>query len=71
VSELDRKLPRPSVPRVIGITGRRAVTATRVHGPNDPWIAHVFSRRRVFDKADQAFRMAAIPAGYAYWYRAR
>jgi hypothetical protein len=56
---------------VIGITGRRAVTATRVHGPNDPWIAHVFSRRRVFDKADQAFRMAAIPAGYAYWYRAR
>jgi 2-polyprenyl-6-methoxyphenol hydroxylase-like FAD-dependent oxidoreductase len=52
--------------RVIDATGRRAVTATRVHGPDEPWIARVFSRRGEFDRAGQAFRMAALPAGYAY-----
>jgi 2-polyprenyl-6-methoxyphenol hydroxylase-like FAD-dependent oxidoreductase len=52
--------------RVIDATGRRAVTATRVHGPKEPWIARVFSLRGAFDKADQAFRMAALPAGYTY-----
>ena len=52
--------------RVIDATGRRAVSATRTTGLAKPWIARVFSRYGVFDKADQAFRLAALPAGYAY-----
>ena len=51
---------------VIDATGRRAVSATRTTGLAKPWIARVFSRHGVFDKADQAFRLAALPAGYAY-----
>ena len=58
--------PESLAERVIDATGRRAMTATRVHGPEEPWIARVFSRRGTFDKADQTFRMAALPAGYAY-----
>jgi hypothetical protein len=52
--------------RVIDATGRRAVSATRITGLAKPWIARVFSRYGAFDKADQAFRLAALPAGYAY-----
>jgi 2-polyprenyl-6-methoxyphenol hydroxylase-like FAD-dependent oxidoreductase len=52
--------------RVVDATGRRAVSATRTTGLAKPWIARVFSRHGVFDKADQAFRLAALPAGYAY-----
>jgi hypothetical protein len=52
--------------RVIDATGRRTVSATRTTGLAKPWIARVFSRYGVFDKAAQAFRLAALPAGYAY-----
>ena len=52
--------------RVIDATGRRAVSATRTVGLPQPWIARVFSRRGQFDTDAQAFRMAALPAGYAY-----
>ena len=52
--------------RVIDATGRRAMTATRTVGLPQPWIARVFSRRGDFHRDDQAFRMAALPAGYAY-----
>jgi hypothetical protein len=51
---------------VIDATGRRAVSATQTVGPPQPWIARVFSRRGQFDQDDQVFRMAALPAGYAY-----
>lgn len=51
---------------IIDATGRRAMTATRVTAPTDPWIARVFSCRGVFPRQDQAFRMAALPGGYVY-----
>ena len=51
---------------MIDATGRRAVSTTRTTGLAKPWIARVFSRYGVFDKAAQAFRLAALPAGYAY-----
>jgi hypothetical protein len=59
---------QPTAPddRMIDATGRRAVTATRTVGLSQPWIARVFSQQGRFDKADQAFRMAALPAGYCY-----
>src|SRR6202011_4700863 len=52
--------------RGVDARGRRAVSATRTTGLAKPWIARVFSRHGVFDKADQAFRLAALPAGYVY-----
>jgi hypothetical protein len=52
--------------RVIDATGRRAVSATRTVGLPQPWIARVFALRGEFDQTDQAFRMAALPAGYTY-----
>jgi 2-polyprenyl-6-methoxyphenol hydroxylase-like FAD-dependent oxidoreductase len=52
--------------RVIDATGRRAFSTKRTVGLGAPWIAHVFSLRGVFEKADQTFRMAALPAGYVY-----
>jgi hypothetical protein len=51
---------------MIDASGRRAITATRINAPTDPWIARVFSRRGVFTSQDQAFRMAALPGGYVY-----
>ena len=58
--------PIGSEERVIDATGRRAASARRTVGLPQPWIARVFSRRGQFDRQDQAFRMAALPAGYAY-----
>jgi hypothetical protein len=52
--------------RVIDATGRRAFSSTRITGLREPWIGRVFSLRGQFEKADQAFRMAALPGGYAY-----
>jgi hypothetical protein len=52
--------------RLIDATGRRAFSTKQTVGLAAPWIAHVFSLRGVFEKADQAFRMAALPAGYVY-----
>jgi hypothetical protein len=52
--------------RVIDATGRRALSATRTVGPPHPWLARVFFQRGSFDKTDQTFRMAALPAGYIY-----
>jgi 2-polyprenyl-6-methoxyphenol hydroxylase-like FAD-dependent oxidoreductase len=52
--------------RLIDATGRRAFSTQQIVGLAAPWIAHVFSLRGVFEKADQAFRMAALPAGYVY-----
>jgi hypothetical protein len=51
---------------VIDATGRRALSATQTVGPPQPWLARVFFQRGSFDKADQTFRMAALPAGYIY-----
>jgi hypothetical protein len=61
-------VPSPADPgeRVIDATGRRSVSATRTTGLAKPWVARVFCRYGVFDKADQAFRLAALPAGYVY-----
>ncbi len=61
-------VPSPADPgeRVIDATGRRSVSATRTVGLAKPWIARVFCRYGAFDKADQAFRLAALPAGYVY-----
>jgi hypothetical protein len=52
--------------RLIDATGRRAFSTKQTVGLANPWIAHVFSLRGVFEKTDQAFRMAALPAGYVY-----
>ena len=58
--------PASLAERVIDATGRRAVSATRTIGLGEPWIARVYSRYGGFDKAGQAFRIAALPAGYIY-----
>ena len=52
--------------RLIDATGRRAFSTKQIVRLAAPWIAHVFSLRGAFEKADQVFRMAALPAGYVY-----
>ena len=52
--------------RVIDATGRRAFSAQRRIGPPEPWIARTFCASGRFTAAEQAFRMAALPDGYAY-----
>jgi hypothetical protein len=51
--------PPPADPgeRVIDATRRRAVSATRTTGLAKPWIARVFSRYGVFDKAQDLLRI--------------
>lgn len=51
---------------VADATGRRAVTATRIHRCEPGWVARtrVFEGR--FTPAQAAFRIAALPFGYAY-----
>lgn len=58
--------PSPTANTVIDATGRRAISAQhRVHPP-EPWTARTFWTPGSFTVAARAFRMAALPDGYAY-----
>jgi 2-polyprenyl-6-methoxyphenol hydroxylase-like FAD-dependent oxidoreductase len=52
--------------RAIDATGRRALSATRLIQPPDPFVARAFSWRGHFGSAQQVFAMAALPVGYVY-----
>jgi 2-polyprenyl-6-methoxyphenol hydroxylase-like FAD-dependent oxidoreductase len=58
-------LPR-SAGIVIDATGRRAYSAERRVRPPEEWIAKTFWSVGNFPHATQAFRIAALPGGYAY-----
>jgi hypothetical protein len=61
--------PPPSLARrVIDATGRRAASARRRIHPPEPWIARTFwaPSGGGMTTAAQAFRLAALPEGYAY-----
>jgi hypothetical protein len=56
----------PPAGRVLDATGRRAVTASRRIRPANPAILRGAVVRGSFSRAQQAFRLAALPTGYAY-----
>ena len=56
----------PSATLVLDATGRRAVTAERRYFPVNPAILFSVIARGAFSRAQQAFRMASLPTGYAY-----
>jgi 2-polyprenyl-6-methoxyphenol hydroxylase-like FAD-dependent oxidoreductase len=58
-------LPR-SAGVVIDATGRRAQSAGRRERPPEEWIARTFWSTGRFPPAARAFRLAALPEGYAY-----
>jgi 2-polyprenyl-6-methoxyphenol hydroxylase-like FAD-dependent oxidoreductase len=51
---------------VVDATGRRALTASKVYRPGPAWVASVCSFEGRFTPAQAAFRIAALPDGYAY-----
>jgi hypothetical protein len=51
---------------VIDATGRAAVSARQLQAPLQPWHAQSFGAAWSTSKAVQGFRIAALPAGYAY-----
>jgi 2-polyprenyl-6-methoxyphenol hydroxylase-like FAD-dependent oxidoreductase len=59
-------LRAPATRLVIDATGRRAISAQRRVHPPEPWLARTFWAPGSFTPAAQAFRMAALPDGYAY-----
>jgi hypothetical protein len=56
----------PPAGLIIDATGRRAVSAERRIGPPEQWVARSFWHAGRFSAAAQAFRIAALPDGYAY-----
>jgi hypothetical protein len=51
---------------VFDATGRRARTAVRVHRAAPEWVARLWCFEGRFTEAQAAFRIAALPFGYAY-----
>jgi hypothetical protein len=51
---------------VFDATGRRALTASRIHRPTQEWVARVRMFEGRFSPAQGAFRISALPWGYAY-----
>lgn len=58
--------PTALPPVIIDATGRRAVSARRIVRPPEARIARVFVASGCFGAAAQAFRISALPEGYAY-----
>jgi flavin-dependent dehydrogenase len=56
----------PAAGRVLDATGRRAITAEHRHLPANPAILRAIVVRGPFSQAQQAFRLASLPTGYAY-----
>jgi hypothetical protein len=56
----------PPAVRVLDATGRRAITAEQRQLPANPGILRAIIARGSFSRAQQAFRLAALPTGYAY-----
>jgi flavin-dependent dehydrogenase len=56
----------PEAARLLDATGRRAVTAEHRHLPANPAILRAIIVRGAFSRAQQAFRLASLPTGYAY-----
>jgi 2-polyprenyl-6-methoxyphenol hydroxylase-like FAD-dependent oxidoreductase len=56
----------PAAGRLLDATGRRAITAEHRYLPANPAILRASIVRGVFSRAQQAFRLASLPTGYAY-----
>lgn len=56
----------PPARRVLDATGRRALTAARRWSPANQGILRGIVLRGSFSHAQQAFRLASLPGGYAY-----
>jgi hypothetical protein len=56
----------PATAQILDATGRTAITAERRHRPVNPAILRGIIRRGGFSRAQQAFRLASLPTGYAY-----
>jgi menaquinone-9 beta-reductase len=56
----------PPARRVLDATGRRALTAERRRSPDNQSILRGIVLRGSFSHAQQAFRLASLPTGYAY-----
>jgi hypothetical protein len=56
----------PPARRVLDATGRRALTAERRRSPANQSILRGIVLRGSFSHAQQAFRLASLPTGYAY-----
>lgn len=59
-----RSLPEATL--VLDATGRRAISAEQRLAPDNPAVCRAFSQNGHYSAAQQAFRIAALPAGYAY-----
>ena len=56
----------PAAGRFLDATGRRAVTAEHRYSPANPAILRASVVSGAFSRAQQAFRLASLPTGYAY-----
>ena len=56
----------PPAGLILDATGRRAITAARTQLPANPGIVRAIVIRGAFSRAQQAFRLAGLPTGYAY-----
>ena len=56
----------PATNRILDATGRRAITADHRYLPPNPAILRGVIVRGGFSRAQQAFRLASLPTGYAY-----
>jgi 2-polyprenyl-6-methoxyphenol hydroxylase-like FAD-dependent oxidoreductase len=56
----------PAACRLLDATGRRAITAEHRYLPANPAILRAIIVRGAFSRAQQAFRLASLPTGYAY-----
>ena len=56
----------PKTSRILDATGRRAATASSSHSPQNPALLRALIVRGTFSRAQQAFRLACLPTGYAY-----
>ncbi|TPI62537.1 hypothetical protein FJ420_06930 [Mesorhizobium sp. B3-1-3] len=56
----------PPASNVLDATGRRAVSANQRFVPSNPALCRAFVLRGEFSIAQQSFRMASLPTGYAY-----
>ena len=56
----------PAAGRFLDATGRRAVTAEHRYLPANPAVLRASIVRGAFSRAQQAFRLASLPTGYAY-----
>jgi hypothetical protein len=56
----------PAAPRILDATGRRAISAAQRYLPANPAVLRAIIVRGSFSRAQQAFRLASLPTGYAY-----